>query len=337
MQPHALVRSDADPHAQFQCAVCSDHWSTRPDRFAPCFGVPVYHSWDKVPDELKMRSQLEAEGLRPGALPAGVYLESRGKKSLLYWLYQISQAQPKRRLSLLQHEALAQAREARKAAHTCMRCQRWFRDKSTLNTLHRCGHCEGAVWRRNDAIRWSKEVLTDPRTLLLDTETTELAGYVCAVALVRPDGAVLFDALINPEAPITEEATRVNGLRDADVAAAPTLAELWPQLVPLLQAGRIIAYNSRFDVERLVQSASRFGAGGWFEAEDLMQRYADYRQSGWWRLEQAARREGVTPGEHRALGDCLAALGVLQAMARADLLPEMEHTKSAPDLDEIPF
>jgi DNA polymerase III epsilon subunit-like protein len=269
-------------------------------------------------------------------MPAGVYLEQRGKKCLMFWLFSVGQARHKRHLSLLQQEALAQAREARKAAHTCSRCQRWFRDKSTLNTLQRCGHCEGAVWRRNTAIRWAEAVLADPRTLILDTETTSLAGYICSLALVRPDGAVVFNALINPEEHISEEATRVNGLHDADVAAAPTLAEFWPQLEPLLQAGRIIAYNSRFDAERLVQSASRFGADGWIEAEDLMQRYADYRQSGWWKLEQAARREGVKPGEHHALGDCLAALGVMQAIAHADLLPEVERAEIVYE-DGIPF
>jgi DNA polymerase-3 subunit epsilon len=172
---------------------------------------------------------------------------------------------------------------------------------------------------------------------VLDSETTDLTGFPISLAVVRVDGTVLFDRLMNPEAPISPGAHQIHGLTDADVAEAPTLAALWNEVEPLLRNHHLIAYNATFDQGRIHASALRYGLDGWLPMDDLMQKYADYRHTGWRKLEKAARSEGITPGGQQALGDCLAALGLIRVMAGEALLPEVEEAEPELALEEIPF
>lgn len=178
---------------------------------------------------------------------------------------------------------------------------------------------------------WSKELLADPRTVVLDTETTGLGSEaeVVEVAVLRVDGEVLFDALMRPAtARIDPGAARVHGLTEAMLAPYPPLGARWPELAPLLSRGRVVVYNERFDRRLLGQSVRangleipRFLEQPW---ECAMRQYAEFRYAvggsryyRWQKLDDACRQMQVRLDvrAHRALADCQRTLALLRKMA----------------------
>lgn len=89
---------------------------------------------------------------------------------------------------------------------------------------------------------------------VLDLETTGFSpargDRIIEIGLVRldPQGHVddEWSTLVNPRR--TVRATRVHHITSADVAAAPTMAELAPGLVDKLRDRVVVAHNSSFDV-----------------------------------------------------------------------------------------
>ncbi len=106
----------------------------------------------------------------------------------------------------------------------------------------------------------------------LDLETTGIApGFdrVVEVAAVRfrlgADLAVrpgpVFHAFVDPGRPLPEVTRRLTGLTDAELADAPTMAALWPDLAGFLAGGdgptALVAHNGKVDLAFLVAEAHR--------------------------------------------------------------------------------
>lgn len=96
---------------------------------------------------------------------------------------------------------------------------------------------------------------------LLDVETTGLAkrGEICEIAIVEyPSRKGLFSSLVkpfNPPARHNGKAMEKNGITWEELATAPTLAELWEGLIPLLTGYSLAAFNADFDIPMLRYSA----------------------------------------------------------------------------------
>lgn len=174
-----------------------------------------------------------------------------------------------------------------------------------------------------EATAWAKRLLSDPSGfVILDTETTGLDNLseIVQIGLLRGDGVPLMDVLVKPRRPIPVVATRIHGITNEMVAAAPGFDEVWPMLAELLAIfPRCIIYNADYDIRLLMQS--RPGISGMLDSfiskgvfECAMLEYArwygdwnDYRFNFRW--------QKLTGGDHSALGDCRATLAVLQKMA----------------------
>lgn len=66
--------------------------------------------------------------------------------------------------------------------------------------------------------------------------------------------------LINPEMPIPAEVTAIHGISNEDVANAPTLTEVAPEIMSMLQGADLGGFNSnRFDVPLLAEELLRAG------------------------------------------------------------------------------
>jgi DNA polymerase III subunit epsilon len=159
--------------------------------------------------------------------------------------------------------------------------------------------------------------------LYLDTETTGLDNFaqIVQIAILGDDGQALLDTFVRPTVPIPPAATAIHGIRDADVAGAPTLNELWPKLGELLVGRTVIIYNADYDLRLLRQSAAarRFGIPAVLESgvdwKCAMLLYADYKaewdefrgNNRWHRLEAACMQMRVDRAgiqAHAAAGDC---------------------------------
>jgi DNA polymerase-3 subunit epsilon len=92
------------------------------------------------------------------------------------------------------------------------------------------------------------------RYAIVDVETTGFSprdDRVVEVACVVVDGlfreVASFASLVDPGRPIPHYATRVHGICDRDVAGAPPLDALVPQLRDLTAGATVVAHNASFD------------------------------------------------------------------------------------------
>jgi len=101
----------------------------------------------------------------------------------------------------------------------------------------------------------------------LDFEATSasprFARIVSAAAVTFSSGAVIdtFYSLVDPGESIPKDSTLIHGIRDCDVAAAPSTSQVLRQLVPLLTRRRIIVgYNIvEYDLPLLAAECRRCG------------------------------------------------------------------------------
>ena len=94
----------------------------------------------------------------------------------------------------------------------------------------------------------SRAVLFDTETTGLDPATGDRVIEVAALELINdlPTGQY-FHAVIDPERGIPEEASRVHGMRAADVAGKPKFAEIAEAMLAIFGEARLIAHNAPFD------------------------------------------------------------------------------------------
>ena len=185
---------------------------------------------------------------------------------------------------------------------------------------------QATVTARERAIGWAREVAVDPMAVYLDTETTGLDGQaeIVDLAVIAGDGEVLLDTLIRPVRSIPLVASGIHGIRDADVADAPTWDDVFAEFGRVTQGRRIVVYNADFDKRIVSQCCAQYALASpevvW---QCAMRAYAEFcaepGQSGgfkWHRLDRAAYRFGISPGGHRALADAKVCRAVVLGMAQ---------------------
>jgi DNA polymerase-3 subunit epsilon len=174
---------------------------------------------------------------------------------------------------------------------------------------------------------------------LLDVETTgrDAAGdRIVELGVVIGRGGEIIERrgwLVNPQRPIPAEATAVHHITDADVAGAPTFAELVPEVLAVLTSAVPAAYNAEFDRGFLVAEVARTGAAGGDAWPPALRREVDWIDPLVWARElqsgersrtlgEVARRLGIDlENAHRATDDAEAALRVLYAFGKDARMP----------------
>lgn len=161
------------------------------------------------------------------------------------------------------------------------------------------------------AIRWARAMRRPGAAVILDTETTDLEGYVVELAVVdAATGETLLDTLVNPGCPIAEEARWVHGIGDAEVASAPAWAAVLPELLAVTAGRTIMAYNADFDAAVIARHTHRDGLDPGHLADTTRWACLMGRRSDW----ELRRRRLRLGGGHRALDDCRSACDLLAAM-----------------------
>lgn len=94
------------------------------------------------------------------------------------------------------------------------------------------------------------------RWVAIDFETaTPAADSACALGVAVIEGTTVVETaswLIQPPANEYHWAcTRVHGITEDDTAQAPEFDEVWPEVRPYLEAGRLLAHNAPFDARVL--------------------------------------------------------------------------------------
>ncbi len=167
----------------------------------------------------------------------------------------------------------------------------------------------------------------------IDLETTgQDAGSaeVVDIAVVRVrNGEVLetLESLVRPHRPIEPGATAVHGIGEADVAGAPTFAELWPDVRAFCGTDVVVAYNGyTFDFRILKRMARDCGQPFDLCRYDPLPLARDLVQTSR-KLEDIARAFDIPIGQsHRALSD---ARTLAQVVLKLDELQAIRARKTA--------
>ena len=289
--------------------------------------LPIYTRWEDVPENLKTVAQLSVMGKRPHKEQAPVALKTNWKPSHPdYNLYELSEAVSKRKPSEGQAAALKKAQAASVEARTCKGCGyveelgRRYRGKVyvTQGYCPRCHLFHQIERDRRAAAEWAKEVLATDNILFLDTETTGLAGEIIELAIIDCLGNVRFNSRFKPQVAIEPGAAAVHGLTIEALAGEPDWADRYEEVKAILtNAAAIFIYNREFDTERIDSMSRRRGLELiQFKSHCVMEWYAQFVGE-WSERYRSYRWQPLGGGDHSALGDCLAALSVVQEMAAA--------------------
>lgn len=188
-------------------------------------------------------------------------------------------------------------------------------------------------------------LLSEVPVVVLDTETTGLhpgLGHriveIAAVRFEPRQGAAWqvtgqLDRLINPGRPMDPEASRVNGITDADLFGRPPFPAVARDLLALTSGAVLVAHNARFDagfigMELYIQSLTASGDASmalpnpWLCTLELARRCFHF---GWNNLGHVARALGVRTGRsHRAMNDVFTTAEILKRMARELAMRRLE-------------
>ena len=156
-------------------------------------------------------------------------------------------------------------------------------------------------------------------TIYLDTETTGLNAArdeILEIGILDDQGRALLDSLVRPVKKRTwREAQAIHGISPTDVATAPTLDELRPDIINAVRGREVVIYNAAFD-SRFLPAELEYAT----EIKCCMLPFAEiysewnyYRQSyKWQKLTTAAGYVGYEwpAAAHRAIEDCKATRAV---------------------------
>ncbi|MGH7599625.1 MAG: 3'-5' exonuclease [bacterium] len=173
------------------------------------------------------------------------------------------------------------------------------------------------------------EILHKP--VYLDTETTGLEKYdqIVEICVLDFNGSVLVDSLVKPTNKIPVGVTKLHGITDEMVKAAPTWPEIWPAVQAALTGRHVAIYSADYDM-RVMKQSHRHHAMRWkLKGANffcIMKLYAQFRGEWdnyhgsfrWHKLEEAGRQCKIElPNAHRAKADALLARAVLHYVAES--------------------
>jgi len=181
-----------------------------------------------------------------------------------------------------------------------------------------------AVRRKQSAIAWSKEVLSNKeKYIILDTETTGLGknDVVVQIGIIDLDGNTIIESLVRPtqRKRISPEATAIHGIKMVHLKDAPTLLDMADDIDSISKDKTVIIFNAEYDDALLFQTLNQDGAKKYFRfnTECAMKRYSDFVNE-WSEYHGSFKFQRLPGGDHSAVGDCRATLEVIKKMALAD-------------------
>lgn len=187
----------------------------------------------------------------------------------------------------------------------------------------------GTIPRKNagyalERCSWFRKLLIPDNTLIIDTETTGFGtdDEVVELAVIDLTGRTIYESLFKSLKPLSTEASKVNGLVDADLADAPDYREEYQTLSTLCAGRPLLGYFPEYDM-RLLKQTHELHAKGltciWEEAEliDAKALAMGYLNMQKYSLEAVCRCLGKTGKEaHWARADCEWTLWLIEALEK---------------------
>ncbi len=178
--------------------------------------------------------------------------------------------------------------------------------------------------RKEEVAQWAKERLSDPKTLIVDVETTGLLNQdpkteVVSISLINAQGRPVLSALVNPGRPIPMASQKIHGIDDRMVKDLPPWYVIGDIVAGVIHGKHLVAFNAGFDIHMIVTLFQRYEMEiPEFEVSCAMEQYAKY--VGDWSTAKGDYKWQKLPklafGQaHDSLVDCQSTLLLMQKMA----------------------
>lgn len=183
---------------------------------------------------------------------------------------------------------------------------------------------EQQLKKKEETVKWAKERLNDPNTIIVDVETTGLLTRdpqteVVSLSMINPQGRPLLAALVNPGRPIPMESQKIHGIEDREVKDAPPFSVIG-DLASIIMAGKhVVAFNAGFDVHLLVHLMGKYDIPvPDFEVSCAMEMYSQF--VGDWAKSKSDYKWQKLPklaygSAHDSFVDCQSTLLLMKKMA----------------------
>lgn len=189
---------------------------------------------------------------------------------------------------------------------------------------------------RNQAILLARQ-LCQEGFALIDTETTGLSQLDEAVSIGIVTKKDEFYSLVRPTISIPPEAQAIHGISNADVAAAPPLGDVLPEIYRVINGLHLAAYNSKFDSKILQQTAVsrniQLVQGDWTCAMEMFTDFSGLGKS--CKLAEAANLLSleVRNALHNSLFDARLAYRLVETIAEAELFEVNQPVWNEPEAE----
>lgn len=288
--------------------------------------METFKRWGDVPSNLKSKTMLNKEGLKPTNKPvATVYQRSNNE---YINLYNINDTIQKKVLSDKQKEALVKARSIMIENRTCKNCGIIKKHKSELINGF-CYDCHSAALEEEarqhciyEIINQRKYWLDNPDDfLILDVETTglEYSDRIIEIAIINLKGQILLNTLLHTDMNISDGAFQTHSITKDMLISKPTMKDIYSKLINIIQGKSIIGFNVSFDKGMIINTISDYigldnsiiKSTKYF---DLMQQEMTLINSKRYiSLLNCVRGYGVGKiQEHRALGDTVLCKNIIE-------------------------
>lgn len=180
---------------------------------------------------------------------------------------------------------------------------------------------------KSNAKNWATERLSDPKTLIIDVETTGILSKdpdteVVQVSAINTAGRSVISLLVKPNKPLTQELIDVHGITNEMLIDAPTFPQVAKLLSFIFEGKHIVAYNADFDLKLLWHLFKKYSvpAPKTSGASCCMDKYSEW--CGEWSVKKEGFKWQRLPNlsglpSHDALSDCASTLKVIELMAGA--------------------
>jgi len=143
---------------------------------------------------------------------------------------------------------------------------------------------------------------------------------IAGMSSLTPEAGSLYRSYLRTERPVTWAAQRVHGITDGDLAGAPTLLSLWPEIKTRLSGRWIVAHGAGTE-RRYLRVFPAHGFGPWVDTLTLSRKILPERDSytlsdlaAGLSLEEDARSLLPDFRWHEALSDAVASLLLLKKL-----------------------
>jgi DNA polymerase-3 subunit epsilon len=188
---------------------------------------------------------------------------------------------------------------------------------------------EPTVYDRKDAKEkaemWAEDRLADPKTVILDLETTGLLSKdsdteICQIAITDTKGKPLFSMLLKPNKPMSDEVIGIHKIANEQVINQPTFPQVAKMIAFVLKDKHVIAWNMDFDWKLLMHMFKKYQCevpqiGG---ASCAMDKYSEWcgewsKKKEGWKWQKLPNLSGMPA--HDAYSDCVSTIKVMEKMA----------------------